>query len=410
MSTTYLKTAAKTPQTETATAQKVVTDMLAQIQARGEDAVREYARTLDRWEGEIVLTADQIQQQIRAVPASVRADIDFAIAQVRSFALAQRASLREFSTELHPGVTAGQRVLADVREAVRGGAALSAALERQHGLFSPLYLSMVRAGEAGGQLDAALKRLGEYLEGSRQLRGKVINALIYPVILLLVVGGALGFLLGYVVPEFASMYASLDAELSWFTRLVLGVGDWVRSGWWLMLAALLGALWWLERRLRTPVFRARMDGWLLRQRVIGPLLARLDTARLARTLGTLIASGVPLLGALEIAKSVLGNRVLLSEVEAAADAVRNGKRFSEALAAGGQFPRLAVQMVEVGEESGALDGMLLNIAETFEYDTSQTLERLLAALVPVMTVVLAVLVGVVVLAVLVPIYGLTNAL
>jgi len=309
-----------------------------------------------------------------------------------------------------PDDAAGQRVLADVREAVRGGASLSAALERQHGLFSPLYLSMVRAGEAGGQLDVALKRLGDYLEGSRQLRGRVLNALIYPVILLLVVGGALGFLLGYVVPEFASMYASLDAELAWFTRWVLGLGELVRTGWWLLLAALLGALWWFERRLRRPALRTEVDGWLLRQRVIGSLLARLDTARLARTLGTLIASGVPLLSALDIAKSVLGNRVLLGEIEAAADAVRNGKRFSEALAAGGQFPRLAVQMVQVGEESGALDGMLLNIAETFEYDTAQTLERLLAALVPVMTVVLAVLVGVVVLAVLVPIYGLTNAL
>jgi len=111
MSTTYLKKAAKTPQTETATAQKVVTDMLAQIQARGEDAVREYARALDNWEGDVVLSADQIQRQIRDVPASVRADIDFAIAQVRNFALAQRASLHAFSTELHPGVTAGQRVL-----------------------------------------------------------------------------------------------------------------------------------------------------------------------------------------------------------------------------------------------------------------------------------------------------------
>jgi len=309
-----------------------------------------------------------------------------------------------------PEDRAGQRILTQIRDAVRGGASLSAALERQHGLFSPLYLSMVRAGEAGGHLGAALQRLGDYLERSRQLRGKVVNALIYPMILLLVVGGALGFLLGYVVPEFASMYASLDAELSWFTRLVLGLGEWVRTGWWWMLGALLIALWWCERRLRAPAVRVQVDHWLLRQRVIGPLLARLDSARLARTLGTLLQSGVPLLSALEIARAVLTNRVLLAEIEAATEAVRNGQGLSQALAAGGHFPRLAVQMVAVGEESGALDVMFINIAETFEYDTAQTLERLLAALVPTITVVLAVLVGVVVLAVLVPIYGLTNAL
>jgi len=309
-----------------------------------------------------------------------------------------------------PEDPAGKRVVSDVRDAVRGGAALSAALERQHGLFSPLYLSMVRAGEAGGHLGEALERLADYLERSRQLRGRIINALIYPVILLTVVGGALLFLMGYVVPEFAAMYASLDAELGWSTRLVLGLGEWVRDGWWLLLGGLLVALWVLERRLRTPAFRVRWDGWLLRQRLVGPLLARLETARLARTMGTLLRSGVPLLGALGIARAVLGNRVLLADVEAAGEAVRNGSGLSAALAEGGRFPRLMVQMVQVGEESGALDAMLLNIAETFEYETGQILDRMLAALVPVMTVILALVVGVVILAVLVPIYGLTNAL
>jgi len=309
-----------------------------------------------------------------------------------------------------PEDPAGKRVVTGIRDAVRGGAALSAALERQHGLFSPLYLSMVRAGEAGGHLGEALERLADYLERSRQLRGRVINALIYPVILLTVVGGALLFLMGYVVPEFAAMYASLDAELGWSTRLVLGLGEWVQGGWWLLLGVLLAALWGLERRLRTPAFRARWDAWLLRQRLVGPLLARLETARLARTLGTLLRSGVPLLGALGIARAVLGNRMLLADVEAAGEAVRNGLGLSAALAEGGRFPRLMVQMVQVGEESGALDAMLLNIAETFEYETGQILDRMLAALVPVMTVILALVVGVVILAVLVPIYGLINAL
>lgn len=311
--------------------------------------------------------------------------------------------------ELPEDATA-KRTLTEIRDAVRSGISLSTALERQHGTFSRLYINMVRAGEAGGSLEETLQRLGEYLERSRLLRGRVINALIYPAILLLVVGGALLFLMGYVVPEFASMYDSFDAELSWFTRLVLGVGLFVRGWWIVILGVPVLALWWLERRLRDPGFRARFDAWILQRRLVGPLVARLETARLARTLGTLLRNGVPLMTALGIGRTVVGNRALSADVEAAADDVKNGVGLSTALGKGKRFPRLALQMVQVGEESGALDTMLLKTADTFEQETGQALDRMLAALVPVITVALAAIVGVVILAVLIPIYGLTNSL
>ncbi|MHC9085606.1 type II secretion system protein XpsF [Luteimonas sp. RIT-PG2_3] len=309
-----------------------------------------------------------------------------------------------------PEDAAAKRTVTEIRDAVRSGISLSTALERQHGTFSRLYINMVRAGEAGGSLEETLQRLGEYLERSRLLRGRVVNALIYPAILLLVVGGALMFLMGYVVPEFASMYDSFDAELSWFTRLVLGVGLFVRDWWIVILAVPVLALWWLERRLRQPGFRARFDAWILQRKLVGPLVARLETARLARTLGTLLRNGVPLMTALGIGRTVIGNRALSADVEAAADDVKNGVGLSTALGKGKRFPRLALQMVQVGEESGALDTMLLKTADTFEQETGQALDRMLAALVPVITVVLAAIVGVVILAVLIPIYGLTNSL
>ena len=301
-----------------------------------------------------------------------------------------------------------RRTLTDIRDAVRGGASLSAALDRQHGAFGRLYVNMVRAGEAGGSLHETLQRLADYLERSRALRARVLNALVYPAILLAMVGLSLLFLLGYVVPQFSAMYDSLDADLPWFSQLVLGLGNFVRDWWIVLLAIPLLALLWLDRKRRDPAFMLAFDGWLLRNALAGPLLAKLEAARLARTLGTLLRNGVPLLSALGIARNVLDNRVLANDVDAATDEVKNGIGLSAALARGKRFPRLALQMIQVGEESGALDAMLLQTADTFEQETAIALDRMLAALVPAVTLVLATVVGIVILAVLSPIYDLTS--
>src|SRR6476619_1297742 len=264
-----------------------------------------------------------------------------------------------------------RRTITDVRDAVRGGTALSTALERQHGTFSRLYINMVRAGEAGGSMNETLLRLADYLERSRAMRGRVINALIYPAILLVMVSLSLLFLLGFVVPQFAGMYDSLDAPLPWFTKIVLGVGMLVRTWWIVLLVVPALAVWWLDRKRRDPVFRARFDEWILRQKFAGPLVAKIETA---------------------------------------ADDVKNGIGLSAALAKGKRFPRLALQMIQVGEESGALDTMLLRTADTFEQETSLAMDRMLAALVPAVTLLLAGIVGIVILAVLTPIYDLTNVI
>ncbi len=341
----------------------------------------------------------------------------------------QGAALLQFTQQLSTLLGAGQpldraltillslpedersrRVVQEIRDTVRGGAPLSTALERQHGLFSRLYVNMVRAGEAGGSLHETLQRLADYLERSRTLQGRVVNALIYPAILLLVVGGALLFLLGYVVPQFAQMYESLDVALPWFTQLVLQLGLLVRDGWIFFIVVPAVLAWLLERKARQPAFRLALDGWLLQRKGVGGLLGKLETARLARTLGTLLRNGVPLLAALGIARNVLGNRALAADVDVASEEVRNGNGLSAALARGQRFPRLALQMIQVGEESGALDGMLLRTADTFEQETARSIDRLLSAMVPAITLVLASVVGLVIIAVLVPMYDLTNAI
>jgi general secretion pathway protein F len=309
-----------------------------------------------------------------------------------------------------PESAEAKKTIANVRDAVRGGTSLSAALEQQHGVFSRLYVSTVRAGEVGGSLHETLARLADYLDRSRALRARVVNALIYPAILVTMISLSMLFLLGYVVPQFQSMYDGLGAKLPLLTQIVLDIGNGVRDFWWLIPIVVVVVLGWLDRKRRDPVWRRSLDAWMLKRKLLGSLIARLETARLARTLGTLIKNGVPLMQALTIARNVLGNRVLAEAVEVAAEEVKTGSGLSHALARRNVFPRLAVQMVQVGEESGELDGMLLKTADTFDRETAQAMDRFLTALVPALTVIMSIMVGVVILAILTPLYDLTSSI
>ena len=303
-----------------------------------------------------------------------------------------------------------KRVIERIRESVRGGAPLSSALEQQHDVFSRLYVSMVRAGEAGGHQHEILQRLADYLERSAELRARLINALIYPCILVALVFASVGFLMAVVVPQFDALFQSLDAELPWYSQAVLSTSLWVREWWWLLLAVVAAALWLGARALRDPLRRLEIDRRLLGVRFVGDLVAKLDTARLARTSGTLIKNGVPLTQALALARPVLGNRHLANAVEAAIAEVKTGSGLAYALGRSRSFPRLAVQMVQVGEESGELEGMLLKVADTFDSETRHAIDRLLAALVPALTVLMTLVIGGVILSVLLPIYDLTSSI
>jgi general secretion pathway protein F len=309
-----------------------------------------------------------------------------------------------------PETAEARKVLERIRETVRGGAPLSVALEQQHGLFSRLYVSLVRAGESGGGMDEALRRLAEYLERSRELRSRVVNALTYPAFLIALVLFSVSFLLVSVVPQFEVLFLNLNADLAWYTKMVLWLSSALRNGWPLILAAILLAGWWLNKRAAEPAWRLALDGRVLANRWSGPLVGRLETARLARTLGTLLGNGVPLLTALNLGGNVLSNRVLANALEAAATEVKSGAGLGYALGKQKVFPRLAVQMIQVGEESGELDSLLLKVADTFEVETRNTLDRLLTLLVPALTIFMAAIVAAIILSVLLPIYDLTGNL
>lgn len=303
-----------------------------------------------------------------------------------------------------------RRVVERIRDAVRGGVSLSTALDQQHGLFPRLYVNLVRAGEAGGGLDAALSRLADYLERSRELRSRLLNALIYPALLTLLVIGSMIFLMLVVVPQFEALFASLNADLAWYTTLVLWLSRALRSGWWIGLIAVILAGLWLRGRWQNPAWRLRLDQFVLGRPLLGSLAARVDTAGLARTLGTLLANGVPLLNGLALARNGIANRVLANALDAAAAEVKSGAGLGYALGRQKVFPRLAVQMVQVGEESGELDSMLLKVADTYDLEVRDTIDRLLALLVPAITLLMTVVIGAIILSVLLPIYDLTGSL
>ena len=307
---------------------------------------------------------------------------------------------------------AGERarhVIERIRDRVRGGASLSRAMEDEHDVFPGLYLSMVRAGEAGGALDEALARLADYLERARKLRESVIGALVYPAFLMVGVLGSLVLLLAFVLPQFVPIFHDMGVQVPWITRVLMAIGSFLHDWGLLLLAVLIALGLWAAARMRDPEVRRAFDARLLRLRLFGPLLLKVDTARLMRTLGSLLKNGVSLLAALGIARQVVTNRELSAQLGPAIDAVKGGDPLSRALASHTGFPKLAVQITAVGEESGTLDAMLLRAADTYDNEVRSAIDKMLAALVPILTIVMALMVAGVMLSILLPLLSLTGS-
>lgn len=307
-----------------------------------------------------------------------------------------------------PGQPQTRALIKRIREQVKAGKPLSVALEEEGRQFSALYISMVRAGEAGGALESTLRQLSDYLERSQSLRGEVINALIYPAFLVVGVLGSLALLLTYVVPQFVPIFRDLGVPIPLITEIILNLGQFLGDYGLAVLAAMIVLIWGAALRLRDPQRRQRRDRRLLKIRVIGPLLQRIEAARLARTLGTLLSNGVALLQALVIARQVCTNRALQVQVEQATESVKGGGTLASAFGAQPLLPDLALQMIEVGEQAGELDSMLLKVADVFDVEAKRGIDRMLAALVPTLTVVMAAMVAVIMLAIMLPLMSLTS--
>lgn len=301
-----------------------------------------------------------------------------------------------------------RRTVMEIRDRVREGGSLSDALEEQHGTFNRLFVNMVRAGEIGGTLDMTLSRLTDYLERSRDLKDSVISALIYPILLLVLAAGSLILLLVYVIPQFTPIFEELGGDLPLITKIVLGVGSVLQNFWWAMVLITFVAVYYFRKMLADPEKRFAWDKRVLGTRWVGDLVGKMETARLTRTLGTLLTNGVPLLSALSIARNVITNTVLQQDVTEAAREVKTGGGLARNLAKAERFPRLALQMISVGEETGQLDDMLLKVSDTYDIEVRNTIDRLLSVFTPVVTLFLAVLIGTIVMSVLVAILSIND--
>lgn len=299
-----------------------------------------------------------------------------------------------------------REVLKRIQERVRGGSSLADAMETQEGTFSRFYLNMVRAGEAGGSVEAALARLAEFLERSKALRESVTSALIYPIILLSVAGLSVIILLTFVVPRFQQLFEDAGEALPLATQIVIAVGEALRGYWWAGLAMVLLLLLFLRRQLSQPERRYRWDGWVLRMPLVGDMVAKVEMARFSRTLGTLLENGVPMLAALSIVRETLSNRVMANAVNEVAENLKAGQGLADPLMETGAFPRLAVHMIRVGEETGRLEKMLLQVANTYDGEVQAAVKRLLTLLEPVLILGLGVLIAGIIMSILVAILGL----
>lgn len=279
-----------------------------------------------------------------------------------------------------------------VRARVRDGASLADALSEQ-AVFPKFYVSMVRAGEMGGTLDVTLSRLCDYLAKSIAVRDAIASALVYPVILLFTAGLSIVVILTFVLPEFEPLFAEAGKSLPLSTRIVMGMGHLVQDFWWLMVLVIAAATIWFRREIRKPGFRGLVDAALLKIPVLGPLLVSMDVERFSRTLGTLLGNGVPLPTALGLGKDVLTNSVLADAVRDTAQSLREGEGVSERLARTHVFPDMTIDLMRVGEESGKLDEMLLRQADLDSERIRHQVDRLLALLVPALTIFLGLIVG-----------------
>lgn len=299
-------------------------------------------------------------------------------------------------------------MIEQIRDKVRGGGSLSDALEEQHGVFSSMYTNMVRAGEMGGALELSLKRLSDYLNSSKELRDAVVSAMIYPAILMVLAVGSLFILLAKVVPKFKPLFEDANVELPLITQVVFAGAALVQSFWWVLVLLVVVAVLLLRQQLKTPEFKLKWDQKRLDLPLFGELTTRVEVAKFTRTLGTLVDSGVPLLAGLTVAKKVINNSVLTTAIGNVAEKVKHGTPLSEALAKESSFPRLAQQLLSVGEETGNLNEMLVRTADTYDGEVKNTIDRMLSVLVPMLVLVLAGMIFTIVFAILMPMMNMSE--
>lgn len=326
--------------------------------------------------------------------------------------------LRQYATLIRAGITVVdathilqqqtsskplKKALIDVEEDIRQGVAFSEASARHPKVFPPIFVNMMRAGEASGNIDDTLERLADSMAKQYSLKKKVQSTLTYPAVLLIITLLVSFFLMIFVVPTFVSMFEDLEIELPWITKAVLAISHFLQKYWWLIILGLVGTMLGLRQLYMTNAkLNYHVNVMILKLPIFGPLLQKSVIARMTRTLSSLFSSAVPILQALTIVEKIVGNPVVARVVGEAKVSLQQGGTLSEPLAKSWLFPPLVHQMTAIGEQTGSLDYMLEKVADFYEEEVDRTVDTLKSLIEPLMIVFLAAVVGTVVAAILLP--------
>jgi general secretion pathway protein F len=366
--------------------------------------------------------ATEILEQSEAARRTAR-DIDFRGLFRRVSPMDVAVATRQLSVLLRSGVPLVEALSAlidqldhpelkaaftDTRNQVNEGSTLADALRVHPKFFLPLYVNLVAAGEASGTLDEVLGRLAEFLDDQTRLQSKVRGALAYPLVMGVVVVLILFLMMSVVVPKVTAIFDNFNQTLPWYTSLLIWVSDIFSNYWWLLAALIGGGIYWFRRWRASEEGRKKWDLFLLEVPLFGQLLTMVAVARFARTLATLLASGVPVLTAMDITRNVLGNTELMRVVEDARESVREGEGIAKPLRQAGRFPPMVTHMIAVGERSGQLEEMLLHVADAYDQQIEVRVGAMTSILEPLLIVVMGVIVGGIAFAILMPLLRLNE--
>ncbi len=357
---------------------------------------------------------------VEAKPGLARVQIRFARGPSAPEVLAftqQLATLLEAGMELDRSLsilldlTDNQRfrsILRGVLADIQAGSSFADSLAKHPRLFSRLYVNMVKAGEASGVLEVILSRLAGFMERSKAVRDEVTSALIYPILLLLVGGGAVVVMMNFVIPRFAQIFADTKQLMPLPTRMLLAISTFTTGYWWVFVGLI--ALGWVGLRayLQTEQGKMQWDQWKLALPLLGGLIQEIEVSRFARTFGTLLQSGVPVLAAVSIVKETVTNRVIAGAMSRLQEGVKRGEGISGPLRATAAFPSFAIHMARVGEETGKLEEMLIKVADTYDDRVRRTVKRLTSLLEPILILSLGAIVGFIVMSMLLAIFSINE--
>jgi type IV pilus assembly protein PilC len=306
-----------------------------------------------------------------------------------------------------------RKAVGEIKGQVEGGSTFSDALHKHPKIFDDLYVNMVHAGEVGGLLDTILGRLSKHIEKAMKLKGQIKSAMVYPAAIVGIAGIVITVLMIWVIPVFEKMFKEMSGgkmALPGPTQLVIDMSNFAQAYWYIILGVIIGSVVGVKKYYATPQGRLAIDKLLLKLPVFGDLIRKASVAKFTRTLGTLLASGVPLLDALTICAKTSGNKVVEGALLEAKVSISGGKTISDPLAKSGTFPKMVTHMIAVGESTGALDSMLGKIADFYEDEVDQAVTNLTALLEPMMMVFLGVTVGFIVVAMYLPIFTMASAI